>query len=115
LIKVKFGQLTSSIMGKSPNHNEYPRPKGWGSRHTLSVMLFLAFTIHQTMRVNISVAIVAMVKQGKIVETYVYVHKYTNISFKINCKIGNDSSNRALGYECSFPETWKEQSSNVSI
>jgi hypothetical protein len=56
-----------------------------------------------------------MVKQGKIVETYVYVHKYTNISFKINCKIGNDSSNRALGYECSFPETWKEQSSNVSI
>jgi hypothetical protein len=60
-------------MGESPTLDEYPRPKGWGSRHTLSVMLFWAFTIHQTMRVNMSVAIVAMVKQGKIVDRYVHI------------------------------------------
>jgi hypothetical protein len=45
---------------------EHPRPNGWGSRHILALMLFLNNAICQSMRVNVSVAIVAMVKQGKL-------------------------------------------------
>jgi hypothetical protein len=41
------------------------KPKGWGTRHTTVCMLFLAMFIHQCLRVNVSVAIVAMVKNGK--------------------------------------------------
>ena len=40
-------------------------PKGWGARHTFILMAFLARLIEQGLRVNLSVAIVAMVKEGK--------------------------------------------------
>ena len=41
-------------------------PKGWGARHTFILMAFLARVVEQGLRVNLSVAIVAMVKNGKL-------------------------------------------------
>ena len=38
---------------------------GWGARHTLCVMVFLAYFVNQTMRTCITVAIVAMVRKGE--------------------------------------------------
>jgi hypothetical protein len=40
------------------------KPKGWGTRHTIVCMLFFAMVIHQCLRVNVSFAIVTMVKYG---------------------------------------------------
>ena len=37
----------------------------WGTRHTLTFMSFLGIAVNYCMRVNMSVAIVAMVKPGK--------------------------------------------------
>jgi hypothetical protein len=51
-------------MGIANKVGEHPRPYGWGSRHILAIMLFLNNAISQSMRVHVSVAIVAMVKQG---------------------------------------------------
>ncbi len=37
---------------------------GWGARHTFSFLAFLSLLVNSALRVNISVAIVAMVKSG---------------------------------------------------
>ena len=74
------------------------KPKGWGTRYTLVIMCFILLTLHTALRVNISVAIVAMVSQGILTFT-----KY----FKINNKtliLDGGSNNDTLGYECPFPE-----------
>ncbi|KAG7163343.1 inorganic phosphate cotransporter-like 1 [Homarus americanus] len=45
------------------DHQHVPRPKIlWGARHTLALLGFLGFAVVYAMRVNLSVAIVAMVK-----------------------------------------------------
>ena len=41
------------------------KPKGWGTRYTLIFMCFILITLNAAVRVNLSVAIVAMVSQGK--------------------------------------------------
>jgi hypothetical protein len=39
---------------------------GWGARHTFSALAFFSLLVNFTLRVNISVAIVAMVSSGLI-------------------------------------------------
>ncbi len=40
------------------------KPSGWGTMHTFILMTFLARFIDQSLRANLSVAIVAMVRRG---------------------------------------------------
>ena len=42
----------------------------WGARHTFTLMSFLGIAVNYCMRVNMSVAIVAMVKPGKLIYCY---------------------------------------------
>ena len=39
---------------------------GWGARHTFSLLAFLSLLVNFSLRVNISVVIVAMVSSGEI-------------------------------------------------
>ena len=40
---------------------EIGRPKGWGARHTFTLMCFLSYALCFSVRVDLAVAIVAMV------------------------------------------------------
>ena len=42
----------------------------WGARHTFTLMSFLGIAVNYCMRVNMSVAIVAMAKPGKLIHCY---------------------------------------------
>ena len=55
-----------------PSHSEKKQlidtvkpPPGWGSRHNFTALAFLGFCVMYLLRVNLSVAIVAMVKAGE--------------------------------------------------
>ncbi|KAK3889501.1 hypothetical protein Pcinc_006473 [Petrolisthes cinctipes] len=58
-----MGQSSLTEVEDQDHHHHHQRPKEWwGARHTLALMGFLGFSVIYAMRVNLSVAIVAMVK-----------------------------------------------------
>ncbi|CAG7834263.1 unnamed protein product [Allacma fusca] len=55
----KGGDLAEMV-----DNSEMKKPKGWGSRHSLALLGFFGFTLLHGMRVNMSLAIVAMVSHN---------------------------------------------------
>lgn len=69
--------------------NHVQRPRGWGARHTLAVMGCLGFFVSFCLRVNISMAIVAMVNHTALaMETQLPTAKINN-----NYSAANSSGN----------------------
>ncbi len=84
------------IQNKEETPVPLKKPKGWGTRHTFIFMAFMARVIEQGLRVNLSLAIVAMVKQGKC-----FVLIFCSVLFTSFC-LGE--SGAKIGTECPFPE-----------
>lgn len=47
--------------------NHVSKPKGLGIRHVVVFMTFLFMLVNQSLKVNLSVAIVAMVNHGELI------------------------------------------------
>lgn len=85
------------------------KPKGWGTRYTLIFMCFILLTLNTAIRVNLSVAIVAMVLPGKDISSYSSKQSYTLNSLE------QSENNETMGYECPFPSEDESDDESESL
>nr|XP_053635790.1 sialin-like [Cherax quadricarinatus] len=86
----KNDQVANSTLVLLQHHN-LPRPKElWGCRHTLALLGFLGLSLVYAMRVNLSVAIVAMVKENNTAH-------YNNTSDNDGCPVPDDYDDNDSG------------------
>ena len=62
----------------------------WGTRHTFSLMAFLCLLVNQLVRINLPIALVAMVKTK------------------------NQEDSSLIGTECPFPANWNHDNASVT-
>ena len=98
----------------------YLFPGCWGVRHTFVILAFLGCANVYAMRVNLSVAIVAMVDNTLSGKSTLIHNSYFSIFYirkdleKVTYFSGNTENETQLGYQCPFPKQ-QQNTENQSI
>nr|XP_045598157.1 sialin-like isoform X1 [Procambarus clarkii] len=107
----KLGDGNSSLMvGESDGHTAEESSEGWGVRHTLTAVSCLGVAIQFAMRMNLSIAIVAMVG--------IRVSNTTNKTFDDTCPLPDNGGNNDTSGDTGQTEgdfDWNEQTQGLVL